>query len=85
MGKGGGKCASRDQSASSSRTPRLPAKRLEKPAQGSSSVSKPSSSKQKAFESDPGSLVPLISKVCFHLTLSKQNLGCTILALLRPR
>ena len=62
---------SREQIASSSRTPRLPAKRLEKPVQVSSSVSKPSSSKEKAIESDPAALVPLIPKVCFHLTLSK--------------
>ena len=67
MGKGGGKCASRDQGASSSRTPRLPARRLEKPVQASTSALKPISTKEKAIESDPATLVPLIPKVCFHL------------------
>lgn len=68
MGKGGGKCASREQIASSSRTPRLPATRSEKSVRASTSVAKPSSSNPKATESDPATLVPLIAKViCFRL------------------
>jgi hypothetical protein len=68
MGKGGGKCASREQSASSSRTPRLPASRFHKsPAEVSSSKKELLSSKEKVTGSDPTTLVPLIPKVRFRL------------------
>lgn len=75
MGKGGGKCASREQSASSSRTPRLPASRLQKAPVGvSTSASKPTSKKEKAIGSDLTTLVPLIPKVRFRLcTLQELN------------
>lgn len=71
MGNGGGKCASREQSARSSRPPRLRSKRRETLVQASTSsvALKPSSSKEKAIEFDPATLVPVIGKVRFRLTL----------------
>ncbi|XP_024384315.1 uncharacterized protein [Physcomitrium patens] len=64
MGNGGGKCASREQSARSSRPPRLRSKRRETLVQASTSsvALKPSSSKEKAIEFDPATLVPVIGK-----------------------
>uniref|UniRef100_A0A7I4BBD2 Uncharacterized protein n=1 Tax=Physcomitrium patens TaxID=3218 RepID=A0A7I4BBD2_PHYPA len=64
MRNGRGKCASREQSARSSRPPRLRSMRREKLVQAStSSVGlKPSSSKEKAIEFDPATLVPVIGK-----------------------
>ncbi|XP_024402453.1 uncharacterized protein [Physcomitrium patens] len=63
MGKGGGKCASRAHSASSTRTSRLPAKKNRKPpVKSPTQASKSSSSKDKVIDPDPSTLVPLISK-----------------------
>lgn len=68
MGKGGGKCASREQSAS---TPRLPNSRNPKtPAKASASSAKQSTKKEKAVKDDPTTLVPLIPKVRSFLHFS---------------
>jgi hypothetical protein len=66
MGKGGGKCASRERSGSSvaSRTPRLPAKPHHVTPHQSSAKAK---DVDRAADTDSATLEPFIPKVCLSL------------------